>query len=125
MALKTTKQYIEVAKQCRTILNIEKEEWSESLFEIGCEFAEKWYEENYITILSKSNFWDLWTIEFIKDDELLIRKFLEVLEDTATGTRKQKYFRYKAAMVHDRALLRTIDDFINYNNEQKTQQSVA
>lgn len=122
MALMNSKEFAEVARQYQQILRIERDLWNEYLFTVGCNFCEKWFQNN-LEVLSHSNFWDLWTVEFIKDDELLIRKFLEQINESDTGTREQKYYRYKMAMIADRALYRTIDNFLQY--EQSKQQKIT
>lgn len=108
----TSKEFAEVARHQQQRLNVDREVWNEYLFAIGCSFAEHWYESNALYVMSKTNFWDLWTVEFIRDDEILIRKFLDVIVDSETGTQLEKYYRYKHAMIQDKTLYRNIDNFL-------------
>jgi len=97
---------LEDGKYIRHKLGICWEQWNELLFNVGMSFLEKWFEKNWLEIAQATNFWDLWTMHFVRDDIILRDRFSDIVQ---TPTH---YENFKKAMVGDRALFANIDQHL-------------
>lgn len=79
-------------------LGVKQHDWSNLMFEVGCEFLEHWYgQEKALTIQTETNFWDLFYLEWIKDDKFLL-----------SSRTYESYEEEKRNLITDSTLLRII-----------------
>jgi hypothetical protein len=97
---------LEDGKYLRHILGIDWEQWNEMLFNVGMSFLEKWFPDDWLDKAQHTNFWDLWTMHFVRDDIIIKQRLLHMVNTT------QGYENMKKAMLCDRALVDLIEQHL-------------
>lgn len=62
----------QVGRKVREELGLTKEDIFWMQIDLGSEFLQVYFPENSLAVATKTNFWDIWVFEWMKDDEALM-----------------------------------------------------